>query len=336
LNRVAREQQTKWGVQKAAANQDTQNAEDAEDVEVEDDSWIDYDGEWAMRASSETPYPDIKADQADEMSPNPSKPLLPEEEPMSDNRLLKFERVLRGIIFGRGFEKVLCVIKTINTWLAGSLVVYRDGEGMWALRQLERKGELRIQGDTVFWPEAYGRMEPEIKLETVVDIETAAQYASAPCPNVVADRASPALAPYAPLLSRPQSRAPSYMDLARANTSSHIIDLGSPSPSPPPTPAPHSPIQGYDLLIAVASEQAVGPYPSRISPARCAEFRSILGRLLTATLFIEDDCAPFEFVLEAVNEVCSAEFSVDEADQALEALSDKNAIMYTGGHVYKL
>jgi DNA replication licensing factor MCM3 len=77
-----------------------------------------------------------------------------------------------------------------------------------------------------------------------------------------------------------------------------------------------------------------------ITPARLQVFQSTLGQLIDGPLFA-NDAADVEPLVAAVNARLGsgagrAAFGADEAEQALEALSERNKIMYSGGVVYKI
>jgi DNA replication licensing factor MCM3 len=77
-----------------------------------------------------------------------------------------------------------------------------------------------------------------------------------------------------------------------------------------------------------------------ITPARLQVFQSTLGQLIDGPLFA-NDAADVEPLVAAVNARLGsgagrAAFGADEAEQALEALSERNKIMYSGGIVYKI
>ncbi|KAL7629037.1 MCM DNA helicase complex subunit [Parahypoxylon ruwenzoriense] len=77
-----------------------------------------------------------------------------------------------------------------------------------------------------------------------------------------------------------------------------------------------------------------------ITPERLAIFRTALGRLLNTDLFVDDDSAEVNNVIEAVNrhiEGREAAFPREEAIKALKRMDDANQIMYTDGNlVYKV
>jgi DNA replication licensing factor MCM3 len=77
-----------------------------------------------------------------------------------------------------------------------------------------------------------------------------------------------------------------------------------------------------------------------ITPARLQVFQSTLGQLIDGPLFA-NDAADVEPLVAAVNARLGsgagrAAFGEAEAEQALEALSERNKIMYSGGIVYKI
>ncbi|KAH7385215.1 MCM2/3/5 family-domain-containing protein [Phaeosphaeria sp. MPI-PUGE-AT-0046c] len=77
-----------------------------------------------------------------------------------------------------------------------------------------------------------------------------------------------------------------------------------------------------------------------ISPARLQVFQSTLGQLIDGPLFA-NDAADVEPLVAAVNARLGsgpgrAAFGEAEAEKALEALSEQNKIMYSGGIVYKI
>jgi DNA replication licensing factor MCM3 len=77
-----------------------------------------------------------------------------------------------------------------------------------------------------------------------------------------------------------------------------------------------------------------------ITPARLQIFQTALGQLIDGPLFA-NDAADVEPLVAAVNARLGsgpgrAAFAEDEAEKALEALSERNKIMYSGGIVYKI
>tara|TARA_R110002003_G_scaffold45_4_gene3455 strand:+ start:282 stop:2759 length:2478 start_codon:yes stop_codon:yes gene_type:complete len=77
-----------------------------------------------------------------------------------------------------------------------------------------------------------------------------------------------------------------------------------------------------------------------ITPARLQVFQTALGQLIDGPLFA-NDAADVEPLVAAVNARLGsgpgrAAFADDEAEKALEALSERNKIMYSGGIVYKI
>jgi DNA replication licensing factor MCM3 len=77
-----------------------------------------------------------------------------------------------------------------------------------------------------------------------------------------------------------------------------------------------------------------------ITPARVQVFQTALGQLIDGPLFA-NDAADMEPLVAAVNARLGsgagrAAFEEDEARQALEALSERNKIMFTGDIVYKI
>jgi DNA replication licensing factor MCM3 len=77
-----------------------------------------------------------------------------------------------------------------------------------------------------------------------------------------------------------------------------------------------------------------------ISPARLQVFQTALGQLIDGPLFA-NDAADVEPLVAAVNARLGsgaghAAFDEEEAEKALEALSERNKIMYSGGIVYKI
>ena len=77
-----------------------------------------------------------------------------------------------------------------------------------------------------------------------------------------------------------------------------------------------------------------------ITPARLQVFQTALGRLIDGPLFA-NDAADVEPLVAAVNARLGSgagrePFDDDEAKKALEALSERNKIMYSGGIVYKI
>ncbi|KAF1912782.1 DNA replication licensing factor MCM3 [Ampelomyces quisqualis] len=77
-----------------------------------------------------------------------------------------------------------------------------------------------------------------------------------------------------------------------------------------------------------------------ITPARLQVFQTALGQLIDGPLFA-NDAADVEPLVAAVNARLGGgagrqAFEDDEAEHALEALSERNKIMYSGGIVYKI
>jgi DNA replication licensing factor MCM3 len=77
-----------------------------------------------------------------------------------------------------------------------------------------------------------------------------------------------------------------------------------------------------------------------ITPARLQVFQTALGQLIDGPLFA-NDAADVEPLVAAVNARLGSgagrgAFGEDEAEKALEALSERNKIMYSGGIVYKI
>lgn len=77
-----------------------------------------------------------------------------------------------------------------------------------------------------------------------------------------------------------------------------------------------------------------------ITPARLQRFQTALGQLIDGPLFA-NDAADVEPLVAAVNARLGSgtgtqAFDEEEAERALEALSEQNKIMYSGGIVYKI
>jgi DNA replication licensing factor MCM3 len=77
-----------------------------------------------------------------------------------------------------------------------------------------------------------------------------------------------------------------------------------------------------------------------ITPARLQVFQTALGQLIDSPLF-RNDAADLEPLIAAVNARLGGgagrgAFDTDEAEKALEILSEQNKIMYSGGIVYKI
>jgi DNA replication licensing factor MCM3 len=77
-----------------------------------------------------------------------------------------------------------------------------------------------------------------------------------------------------------------------------------------------------------------------ITPARLQVFQTALGQLIDGPLFA-NDAADVEPLVAAVNARLGGgngreAFEEAEAEKALEALSERNKIMYSGGIVYKI
>jgi DNA replication licensing factor MCM3 len=77
-----------------------------------------------------------------------------------------------------------------------------------------------------------------------------------------------------------------------------------------------------------------------ITPARLQVFQTALGQLIDSPLF-RNDAADLEPLIAAVNARLGGgagrgAFDTDEAEKALEILSEQNKVMYSGGIVYKI
>ncbi|KAF2245630.1 DNA replication licensing factor MCM3 [Trematosphaeria pertusa] len=88
-------------------------------------------------------------------------------------------------------------------------------------------------------------------------------------------------------------------------------------------------------LPATQSQDSQG-----INPARLQVFQTAVGQLIDGPLFA-NDAADVEPLVAAVNARLGSgagrePFGEEEAEKALEALSDRNKIMYSGGIVYKI
>jgi hypothetical protein len=125
---------------------------EAEEEELEDDSWIDHDDDFfanersiisiSSRASSRT------------LSPGSTIAALPEA------RVRTFDRAFHSIVFGFGYAGIDEVVKTVNAWLTGQ-ASFRKGEAIAALGVMQEEGKVRMWGGKVYVPEAYGEMERE-------------------------------------------------------------------------------------------------------------------------------------------------------------------------------
>ncbi|KAF2785401.1 hypothetical protein K505DRAFT_369643, partial [Melanomma pulvis-pyrius CBS 109.77] len=77
-----------------------------------------------------------------------------------------------------------------------------------------------------------------------------------------------------------------------------------------------------------------------ITPARLQVFQTALGQLIDGPLFA-NDAADVDPLVAAVNARIGSgtgrqPFGADEAELALQALSERNKIMYSGGIVFKI
>lgn len=84
---------------------------------------------------------------------------------------------------------------------------------------------------------------------------------------------------------------------------------------------------------------AVGAQPEVVSPARLQVFRKALGSLLQSPIFGDDGIAQFDEMLSAVNSKIGQQENFDraEAEAALQVMTERNQIMFTGGNlVYRL
>ncbi|KAH6868489.1 DNA replication licensing factor MCM3 [Alternaria rosae] len=106
---------------------------------------------------------------------------------------------------------------------------------------------------------------------------------------------------------------------------------------------------GQSSQVSAASSQPESQLPATqtesqesqgITPARLQVFQTALGQLIDGPLFA-NDAADVEPLVAAVNARLGGgngreAFNEDEAEKALEALSERNKIMYSGGIVYKI
>jgi DNA replication licensing factor MCM3 len=106
---------------------------------------------------------------------------------------------------------------------------------------------------------------------------------------------------------------------------------------------------GPSSQISAASSRPESQLPStqpesqesqELTPARLQVFQTALGQLIDGPLFA-NDAADVEPLVAAVNARLGGgtgrqPFDVDEAEKALETLSERNKIMYSGGIVYKI
>ncbi|KAK1907798.1 hypothetical protein P3342_006127 [Pyrenophora teres f. teres] len=106
---------------------------------------------------------------------------------------------------------------------------------------------------------------------------------------------------------------------------------------------------GPSSQISAASSQPESQLPATqtesqdsqgITPARLQVFQTALGQLIDGPLFA-NDAADVEPLVAAVNARLGSgtgreAFGNEEAEKALEALSERNKIMFSGGIVYKI
>ena len=88
------------------------------------------------------------------------------------------------------------------------------------------------------------------------------------------------------------------------------------------------------------STQAESQGSQELAPARLQVFQTALGHLIDGPLFA-NDAADVEPLVAAVNARLDGgagrqAFDMDEAEKALEMLSERNKVMYSGGIVYKI
>ena len=96
--------------------------------------------------------------------------------------------------------------------------------------------------------------------------------------------------------------------------------------------------QPASQLLADDSQETGDGDAGKIAPARLQVFQTALGQLINGPLFA-NDAADVEPVIAAVNARLRSglqRFEDDEATKALEALNERNKIMFSGGIVYKL
>lgn len=86
-----------------------------------------------------------------QISPAP----FPEPRPLSDSRLQQFKDTFARFTWLLDKEKISHVVKQINTWNSNTGLYFSDKQAVYALQDLERRGEIRLHGDMIFFPEAF-------------------------------------------------------------------------------------------------------------------------------------------------------------------------------------
>ncbi|PVI08752.1 DNA replication licensing factor MCM3 [Periconia macrospinosa] len=115
---------------------------------------------------------------------------------------------------------------------------------------------------------------------------------------------------------------------------------GRTTSSRPTTTGPSSQVSAASSVPASQLLESQSQSSQDITPQRLQVFQTALGQLIDGPLFA-NDAADVEPLVAAVNARLGSgagrePFGEDEAEKALEALSERNKVMYSGGIVYKI
>lgn len=131
-----------------------------------------------------------------------------------------------------------------------------------------------------------------------------------------------------------EENADLYSATPRTATQRKSTGRTAASPSQAPSSRPASQLPSTQSQSSQSQSQPT--QPQGITPQRLQVFQAALGQLIDGPLFA-NDAADVEPLVAAVNaKVGREKFGEDEAEKALEVLSERNKIMFSGGIVYKI
>lgn len=129
-----------------------------------------------------------------------------------------------------------------------------------------------------------------------------------------------------------------YTATPRGTRSTRRNDAGTSSQFSVASSQPASQLLGTTQSESQQDDSQEQQGPSTITSQRIQQFQTALGQLIDGPLFA-NDAADVEPLVAAVNARLrsgEAAFGPQEAEKALEALSERNKVMFSGGIVYKI
>lgn len=125
---------------------------------IDDKSWIeddDHDFHWVLDDADEA------AAASEETATAPASPaptvVTP---PLNDADLALFQKTFSQMVIL--FMDVKEVARSVSGWLRWQRPVYREEEALYALKNLEDQGKLRIHNNVVYVPDAYDILEKRL------------------------------------------------------------------------------------------------------------------------------------------------------------------------------